>query len=118
MRLDCVIGIIIITININNKVLLSALFLLQRDFPYPIFTNTAQCLGGGETVREGQIRKEEKGKRGQRKVRGRTKGESEDCKDAGNKEGGEERLDNQDSTTVCKRASPAVSKLEEVACAP
>lgn len=31
----------------------------------------------------------------------------------------EERgLDNQDSTTVCKRAPPAVSKQEEVACAP
>lgn len=30
MRLDCVISIIIITININNKVFLSVLFLLPR----------------------------------------------------------------------------------------
>lgn len=29
-----------------------------------------------------------------------------------------EGLDNQDSTTVCKRPSPAVSKQEEASCAP
>lgn len=51
-------------------------------------------------------------------MRGRTEGKSEDRKDAGDKEGGGEGLDDQDSTTVCKRASPAVSKQEEVPCAP
>lgn len=44
---------------------------------------------------------------------------SKDGKDAGNEEG-ERRggLNNQESTTVCKRPSPAVSKQEEVSCAP
>lgn len=51
-------------------------------------------------------------------MRGWTEGNSKDCNDAGDKEAGGEGLDNQDSTTVCKRASPAVSKQEEVACAP
>lgn len=68
MRLDCVISIIIITINIINKVLLSALFLLPR-LSLPNIYNTAQCLGGGETVRGGQIRKGGKGKRSEKSER-------------------------------------------------
>lgn len=87
MRLDCVISIII-TINVNNKVLLSALFLLPRLSSPNIYKYRTVPRRRKNRVRRGQIRKEGRGKRGQRKVEeeGRRK-KSEDGKDAGNKEG-------------------------------
>ena len=67
MRLDHVINIRIITININNKVL-SALFLLPRlpspnIYKYRTVPRRRRNRGGG-----GQIRKKGRGKGGHRKV--------------------------------------------------
>lgn len=52
------------------------------------------------------------------KEEGRGGGKARTAKMLETKKGGGEELDNQDSTTVCKRPSPGVSKQEEAACAP
>ncbi|KAL0630148.1 hypothetical protein AAY473_003479 [Plecturocebus cupreus] len=64
----------------------------------------------GKETRKRKEGSEENGK-------GRKKEKSKDGND-GNEDGEREGLDDQDSTTVCKRPSPAVSKQEEAACAP
>lgn len=123
MRLDRVINIIIITININNKVL-SALFLLPRlpspnIYKYRTVPRRRRNRGG-----RGQIRKKGKGKGGHRKVEEKDrKGEKEKkkartAKMLERRKGRGEGLDNQDSTTACKRPSPTGSKQEEAVCAP
>lgn len=118
MRLDCVISIIIITININ-KVLLSALFLLPRlsspnIYKYRTVPRRRRNKSKGRAGKETRKRKEGSEENG----KGRKEEKSKDGKDDGNKDGEREGLDDQDSTTVCKRPSPAVSKQEEAACAP
>lgn len=65
--MDCVISIIIITINIINKVL-SALFLLPRLSSPNIYKYRTVPRRRRNRVRGGQIRKEGKGEGGQRKV--------------------------------------------------
>lgn len=62
---------------------------------------------------------EGRGKRDRRETeKEERRNKSQDGKDAGNEEGVRRGLHNQDSTTVCKRPSPAVSEQEEAACAP
>lgn len=60
MRLDRVISIIIITININNKVVLSALFLLPRLSSPNIYLQIPHSASAEEKRSRGRrIRKEE-----------------------------------------------------------
>lgn len=117
---------IMITINISNKVLLSALFLLPRLSLTNIYKYRTvprwRRNSKGRTEKEGKKEGREGGRkrkeRPEESERGRMRGKARMTKMLETKQGRGEELDNQDSTTVCKRPSPGLSKQEEAECAP